>query len=175
MPAFDIEKIRETLPIEQVLELRGMRLRRGRGPCPVCGTSERSTAFSVRDGRFRCFACNEHGDVVDLVAKLDQVPLREAIRRSAGLAGIVPGAHPVQIRPRPKSTWQIARERKDAAWSNYYAALRTRERAAAQYDASVRRFGSEHGISIYLGRLLAEAYNCEVLAEHGYICATEAE
>lgn len=175
MPAFDIEAIREALPIEQVLESHGMRLRRGRGPCPVCGTSERSTAFSVRDGRFRCFACNEHGDVIDLVAKLEQVPLREAIGRSAGLAGITPGAHPMQIRPRPKSEWQIAREAKDAAWWRFFAALRAREHAAAQYEASVRRFGTRHGITIYLGRVLGEAYDREVLAEHGYLCATEDE
>lgn len=173
MRFFDIQAIRAALPIEQVLETHGFHLRRGRGPCPVCGTSERSTAFSVRDGRFRCFACNERGDVVDLVAKLAQVPLREAIRRSAGLAGITPGAHPVQIHPRPKSAWQIAREAKDAAWWRFFAALRAREQAAAQYEASVRRFGNEHGLSIYFERVLGEAYDREVVAEYAYACATE--
>lgn len=176
MSAVDIGAIRDALTIEQLLESRGGgRLRRGRGPCPVCGTSERSTAFSVRDGRFRCFACNEHGDVVDLVAKLDQVPLREAIRRSAALAGIAPGAHPVQIHPRPKSAWQIAREERDAAWWRFFAALRAREQAAAQYEASIRRFGTRHGLSIYVGRVLAEAYDRELAAEHAYDCAIEVQ
>lgn len=170
---FDIPSIKLALPIGLVLESRGVRLRRGRGPCPICGTSDRSSAFSTRDGRWRCFACNEHGDVVDLVAKLDQVSLREAIRHAAALAGISPGRCLVRPQARPKSAWQLAREERERGWHLLLNAVRERERAAKQYERAVRRWGVEHGLAACFGEILAEAYDQEMSAEYGYGCAME--
>ena len=173
MATLDIQSIREALSIEQVLEARGVRLRRGRGPCPVCGTSERSTAFSIRDNRWRCFACGCHGDVVDLVATLDQVPLREAFARSARLAGLAPGQAGMAPRRRPKSLWQLSREAADRAWRPYLVAIRTREFVAAEYEGFVRRRGFDHPISTLAGHLLADAYDRETHAEYIYVQTVE--
>lgn len=88
---YDVDMIRERLKIEEVLTGAGGRLRNGRGPCPLCNTSESSTAFSVRGNRWRCFACGEHGDVIELLAKLEGQEWVEAIPRAAKLAGVEPG------------------------------------------------------------------------------------
>lgn len=170
---FDIPSIKLALPIGLVLESRGVRLRRGRGPCPICGTSERSTAFSVRNGRWRCFACNEHGDVVDLVAKVNRVPLREAIRRAAALAGVGPGLRRFRAHTRPKSEWQIKQEARGEAWRLYLEAIQEREHAAKRYEKALRHRGGQDGITVCLRELLAEAYDQEVLAEHVFQCAIE--
>lgn len=174
MASFDIDAIRCALPIEELLDARGVRLRRGRGPCLVCGTSPSSTAFSIRDRRWHCFACTDRGDVIDLVARLDQLPLRDAIRRCAQMAGIAPGTPTSPIRPRPKSAWQIAREARAAAWWSYYEALRTREQIARLYECIARRYGIDHGVATDLGGFLGESYDREVLAECAYDSATGA-
>lgn len=88
---FDVEMIRSALRIEDVITEAGIRLRNGRGPCLLCGTSGTSTSFSVRNARFRCFACGEHGDVVELLAKLNGTTWYEAIPIAAKMAGVEPG------------------------------------------------------------------------------------
>lgn len=172
---FDLQAIRSALPIDRVVESYGVLLRRGRGACPICGTSERSTAFSARGHRWRCFACNEHGDVIDLLAKLDNLSLREAIRRSAQLAGVAPGAGPIRVGPRPKTASQLAREAKDQAWRYYLLAIRTREVVAAEYDHFLQRHGFDHPTSILAGYLLADSFDQEVFAEYSYDLTMEAE
>lgn len=85
---FDVEEIRSTLSIEHVLASYGVRLRRGRGPCPVCGTSKTSQAFSVKDARWKCFACGAGGDVIELVARLNGATWHEALPVAAKMAGV---------------------------------------------------------------------------------------
>ncbi len=175
MPSFDAEAIRQALPLESFLEARGVPLRRGRGPCPVCGTSDRSTAFSVRGGRWRCFACGAHGDVIDLVARLDGVPLREAFERGAALAGLralKPGERAPQ---RPKSDWQVASEARDGAWHRYLVTLKNREWATEQFVFFVHRRGLSHPFTDYAAELLATSYDTELLAEYAYDLAGEVE
>jgi phage/plasmid primase-like uncharacterized protein len=172
MLSFDIPAIRSALPIEQILEPRGVKLRRGRGPCLICGTSDQSQAFSVRGDRWRCFACNEHGDVVDLVSKIDRVPLPEAIRRTAVYAGIAPGRRPASA-PRSKSAWQIEREAQSRAWWAYLAVRRERETIARRYDGIARRLGADHSISTYFARVLGEAYDRELVAEYRCVAGSK--
>lgn len=86
-----IERIRERLDIPGVLSHRGVHLRRGRGACPLCSASNTTTFLVSADGkRWRCFRCQRHGDVIDVIAELDGVPAGEAIRRCAALAGVDP-------------------------------------------------------------------------------------
>lgn len=102
-PRFDTEAIRAALPIDVAAGMLGSRLRGGRGPCPLCGTGPRSTAFSVREPWWKCFACGENGDVIALIAKAEGIQTwREAIKRTAEIAGVDPihGKPPKKIAPR---------------------------------------------------------------------------
>lgn len=97
---YDIEAIRERLSIEEIVQGAGGRLRGGRGPCPLCNTSHASTSFSVRNKRFRCFACGEHGDVIELIAKLNGKDWYETIPVAAKMADVAPGQRVVVKAPR---------------------------------------------------------------------------
>ena len=61
----------------------------GRGPCPLCGTSNSSSAFSTRGIFFKCFACNKHGTQVALFARLAGIDKGAAMREIAGILGLV--------------------------------------------------------------------------------------
>jgi hypothetical protein len=66
-----------------------------RGTCPLCQASPSSgSVFKVDVARqtWRCFACEQHGDVVDLYAAVERMTLADAARRLAG-------PDPVQVRP----------------------------------------------------------------------------
>lgn len=92
---YDVEQIRATLDIAEIATSAGVRLRGGRGPCPLCNTSSASTSFSIRNKRFRCFACGEHGDVIELLAKLSGSTWLETVPVAAKMAGVEPGARVV--------------------------------------------------------------------------------
>lgn len=48
-----------------------------RGACPICDGSERSLTISMEKG-FRCWTSNAKGSVIDLVAHIRDIPLKEA-------------------------------------------------------------------------------------------------
>lgn len=66
--------------------------------CPF--HADGSPSLHVYDDGWHCFGCGEHGDAVDLVAKLDNVDKVEALRRVTG-EGWVP--FPVSKRPEPEA------------------------------------------------------------------------
>lgn len=61
--------------------------------CPLCGsgTGNHSTgAFSIKDGTsWKCFSCNEGGDIFDLIGKYEGIPDHsEQLKRAGELVGI---------------------------------------------------------------------------------------
>lgn len=79
-------------PVLLVAEHLGIRLGpRGRGPCVLCGTSPRSTSFSIdrkHTGRWKCFACNESGDSIKLVRAFTGCSFVEAASIVADVIGV---------------------------------------------------------------------------------------
>lgn len=87
---------------------------RMRGPCPICSGRPKpasaaprkrkgpSTAFSVdpRARLFKCFSCNEGGDVIVLEQLLRGGTRREAAERLVG--GVILTSKPVERRPEPR-------------------------------------------------------------------------
>jgi hypothetical protein len=82
---------KRTVAIED-LAGRVTRLRRAgrelRGACPLCGAGAKSASppFSVKPdkGTFRCYGCDERGDVIELACQLDGLSALEAARKLAG-------------------------------------------------------------------------------------------
>ena len=60
-----------------------------RGPCPLCSTGERSTAFSHKGHLWICYACGEKGHASSLYARLGSMPLGRAIAEIACHLGLV--------------------------------------------------------------------------------------
>jgi len=109
-PELDFRRLRH-VPIEQVLERRGLRqtlrCRAARlvGPCPVHG-GDNPTAFVVNRNRntWYCFTgCQTGGDVVELVRRLEG-GYRQAARYLASLAGATT-VTPVPSQPAPASNF----------------------------------------------------------------------
>jgi phage/plasmid primase-like uncharacterized protein len=86
----DLVASAHSVPIEQEIDRRGIRLR-GRvermGPCPRCGGIDR---FSINTKKqcWNCRGCAKGGDVVALVMHIDSVSFGEAIASLAGEAPV---------------------------------------------------------------------------------------
>lgn len=120
-----VEAARNRVSIE-ALAGRATKLTKGRGACPLPGCHAvakpaeakrrkkkalRSEPFEVRGGRFRCYKCDQHGDVVDLEQLLRGGTILEAARRLTGMTEL------------PKPTRPPARERPDGGRSETTARI----------------------------------------------------
>ena len=66
--------------------------RYGMAPCPF--HNDRHPSLYVADDHYHCFACGEHGDVIDFAAKLFGLPLYEAAQRLAADFHLTPDKPP---------------------------------------------------------------------------------
>ena len=65
---FDIERM-QALPIEDVASALGLSVNHHKALCPFHDDKHPSLSFSVRKNRYRCFVCDAHGGVIDLVMR----------------------------------------------------------------------------------------------------------
>ena len=83
----DTVAIAGSVPIEDELARRGIRLRRqGRelvGPCPRCGGRDQFGVNIVKQ-IWNCRGCQKGGDILDLVQHLDGCEFLEAVRDPDG-------------------------------------------------------------------------------------------
>lgn len=110
-----VDDIKNQISIEHVLSDYGIYLRKGRCRCPLHG-GDNPTSFSVRDGRFRCFACGESGDVISLVQKLDHLDFSEAVRylgQKAGISGLEFSRRPNRKREKMRAARENNPEREE--------------------------------------------------------------
>ena len=85
----DVAALKQDRPLEDVVAAYGIPLRRGGAGrywalCPF--HQERTASFCVdardpEDPHFHCFSCSEHGDVIDLVMRLEGCTFSEACER----------------------------------------------------------------------------------------------
>jgi DNA primase len=142
----DLALVRERSPIDEVigeyLQLRGSGGGSMTGLCPF--HEEKTPSFNVTPARglFYCFGCQQAGDVIDFVRKIDSLGFVEAVERLAQRAGIelryeqggnVPGREQSQRRR------LLAAHR---AAAKFYA-----EQLATPAAAEGRAFLSERGFS----------------------------
>ena len=73
--------------------------RQGKAPCPF--HNDRHPSLYVADNHYYCFACGEHGDVIDFVSKLFQLSLYDAARKLAADFHLTPDKPPYGYRCDP--------------------------------------------------------------------------
>jgi DNA primase len=103
----DFNAIRAAHPLAEFCESLGIVLRRNgtaghlAALCPL--HKETTPSFTVYpDGYFYCYGCGAHGDVVDLCAAIDGVPIGEAARKLGGAPWVTsPSSLPAE-RPKPE-------------------------------------------------------------------------
>ncbi|WP_316184702.1 CHC2 zinc finger domain-containing protein [Bradyrhizobium sp. SZCCHNRI1003] len=91
----DIEDIKARNPLREVaaqyVQLRrsGKRLA---GPCPMCGGKQRSGRFEILEdgGSWVCAVCQDGGDVIRLVQRVEGLDFKDAIERLGGVREIDP-------------------------------------------------------------------------------------
>lgn len=90
--AEDVQEVKERTPLDEVVRehvtLRPAGAGSLKGLCPF--HDEKTPSFTVRPavGHWHCFGCNEGGDVITFVQKVDHLSFAEAVERLAGRAGM---------------------------------------------------------------------------------------
>lgn len=84
MPEIDFDALAQRHPIATVIARRVTLRRAGKGEfkglCPFHNEKTPSFTVSAAKGFFHCYGCGEHGDVVDFVARTENVSIRDAVR-----------------------------------------------------------------------------------------------
>lgn len=116
---YDTEIIRTANPLKDKVKEYGIELNsRGYASCPF--HNEKTGSFKVySDGTYHCFGCGAHGDVIDFVARMDNINFNAACKRLGGEMSF--------------SGYRAANRRKKVAgdknrklleaWDKYYATL----------------------------------------------------
>ena len=74
--------VKAAVTLRQAAEHYGLQVRRnGMTCCPF--HNDRHPSLYISDDHYHCFACGEHGDVIDLTAKLFDLRLYDAARKLA--------------------------------------------------------------------------------------------
>jgi DNA primase len=88
----DVKAVRDAVPIDAVvseyLQLRPAGGGNLKGLCPFHDEKSPSFQVSPSKGLFYCFGCQEGGDTLDFVMKLDHLTFSESVERLAAQAGI---------------------------------------------------------------------------------------
>jgi len=88
----DVKAVRDAVPIDAVvseyLQLRNAGGGNLKGLCPFHDEKSPSFQVSPSKGLFHCFGCQEGGDTLTFVMKIDHLSFSEAVERLAGQAGI---------------------------------------------------------------------------------------
>ena len=87
------EIVKENVNLREAAELYGIDANRyGKALCPF--HNDRHPSLYVADDHYYCFACGEHGDVIDFAARLFGLPLYEAAQRLAADFHLTPDKPP---------------------------------------------------------------------------------
>ncbi|MDX6362109.1 DNA primase [Streptomyces sp. NPDC058274] len=88
----DVKAVRDAVSIDAVvseyLQLRSAGGGNLKGLCPFHDEKSPSFQVSPSKGLFHCFGCQEGGDTITFVMKVDHLTFSEAVERLAGQAGI---------------------------------------------------------------------------------------
>jgi len=129
-----IEYLKSAIPLATVIGSI-IELHNGKGLCPF--HADRNPSLSIKGERFRCFACGEHGDVIDFVKKYHHLDTSGAIKMLATKAGIKPGT----ITPSERVAMQRERSKRESR-----AAL------VARYKAWIHEHELETALSLRILR-----------------------
>ena len=87
------EIVKYGVSCREAAELYGVEVNRyGMALCPF--HNDRHPSLYVADDHYYCFACGEHGDVIDFAAKMFGLPLYEAAQRLAADFHLTPDKPP---------------------------------------------------------------------------------
>jgi len=95
-----VEELRGRIILSDIVGRKVKLHRRGRqatGLCPF--HNEKSPSFHVydEDGHYHCFGCNQHGDAIAFLMRMDGISFPDAVEKLAREAGMaLPKADPIE-------------------------------------------------------------------------------
>ena len=120
--------VKTSINLGEAAEHYGIKVNRyGKALCPF--HNDRHPSMVVYDDHYHCFACGEHGDVIDLVANLYGMPVLDAVNKLAydfGISQDKPPTKEMQEKMNRKSEAQQLRENEKLCFSallEYYKLL----------------------------------------------------
>ena len=143
----DIDAVRERARIEEVVgahvTLRTAGVGSMKGLCPF--HDEKTPSFHVRPqlGLWHCFGCDEGGDVISFVQKIEHLPFTEAVESLAAKYGVTL-TYEDSGRGGPRPTEEPGRRQRLLAANQVAAEFYVEQLATAQ-AATARRFLAERG------------------------------
>ena len=118
--------VKTSINTREAAERYGVEVNRhGKALCPF--HNDRNPSLFVDDDHYHCFACGEHGDVIDLTAKLFGLKLYEAAQKLAYDFGITqdkPPTKAMQEKQNRKSEAQRLRENEKLCFSALMAYMK---------------------------------------------------
>ena len=110
MENHQLQKLRD-LPIEGVAQRLGLEVNRHKSLCPFHDDHHASLSYHVGRNTYRCFVCDAHGDVIDLVMRLMHLGFGAACRWLANDNCIVVTRHrpAAEEQPQPFDADRYAR------------------------------------------------------------------
>ncbi|MGH2508391.1 MAG: DNA primase, partial [Ktedonobacteraceae bacterium] len=126
-----------------------------KGHCPFHNERTPSFYVFVESQTWRCFGCNEGGDVFSFVEKQQNLEFREALFYLAEKAGVAldeqPGKDPQEAREAHAHKERLRKLNEDALLWFHQALLRSREATEARDYLQVRGISSESVMAFSLG------------------------
>lgn len=81
--------------------------------CPIHQEKTPSASVNEDAGKWNCFVCDEHGDVFDLIARMENIDFKSAVERARGFRVSVHG----EPAGRDSSLLSGRRTGRQGAWS----------------------------------------------------------
>ena len=107
------EVVKANINTQEVAQTYGIDVNHhGMALCPF--HNDRHPSLYVSDDHYHCFACGEHGDVIDLTAKLFDLRLYDAARKLASDFHLAPDKPLPEAIRREMKHEPIARQRRES-------------------------------------------------------------
>ncbi|MFI6348883.1 DNA primase [Streptomyces sp. NPDC050560] len=151
----DVKAVRDTVPIDAVvseyLQLRSAGGGNLKGLCPF--HDEKSPSFQVSPGKglFHCFGCQEGGDTITFVMKIDHLSFSEAVERLAATAGITLRYEEGGYNPSHQRGERIRLIEAHQVAARFYAEQLTTSPEAEAGRAFLTERGFDHGAAEHFG------------------------
>lgn len=113
--------------LELVFDHYGLRMPRGRGKilCPVHTEDRPSAVVDPTTGKWRCFACHQHGDALDLISVREGVDFVSATAIAEGILN--ESGRDIRISAGGQSSTGVSRSSRDQHRSRKYVPSWIRE------------------------------------------------
>ncbi len=133
MSGSDFERVKEALDLKEVIinetgyQMRGPHLE----ACPFCS---HSGCFSIHGQGYKCFSCDETGDVFTFLEKYRNIDKAAALRAAAAIAGI----QIAEPKPRRERAESLQEKAYRLAAEHYHAAAAMEDSPAVQWFCGKR-------------------------------------